>query len=112
LTGDSEKYMLFNNSRLEVQEMEFLIIENRKRSPSCKEKGGDAYDSGSNSRLEGNAIERRGSMNRIILGLFIVIVLWCGVAQASLVFTLGNNPQPLEENILLNSGVTGTTVFG
>ncbi|HEY3580151.1 MAG TPA: PEP-CTERM sorting domain-containing protein [Pyrinomonadaceae bacterium] len=27
-------------------------------------------------------------------------------------FTIGNNPQSNEENILLNSGATGTTVFG
>jgi hypothetical protein len=30
----------------------------------------------------------------------------------SVTFTLGNNPQPNEENILLSSGATGTTVFG
>jgi len=32
--------------------------------------------------------------------------------QAGIVFTLGNNPQPGEENVLLNKGTTGTTVFG
>lgn len=30
----------------------------------------------------------------------------------SVVFTLGNNPQPGEENVLLNKGTTGNTVFG
>jgi len=32
--------------------------------------------------------------------------------QAGVIFTLGNNPQPREENVLLNKGTTGTTVFG
>jgi hypothetical protein len=32
--------------------------------------------------------------------------------HAGIVFTLGNNPQPDEENVLLNTGTTGTTVFG
>src|SRR5262249_2352929 len=32
--------------------------------------------------------------------------------QATILFTLGNNPQPGEENVLLNQGSTGTTVFG
>jgi len=30
----------------------------------------------------------------------------------SVVFTLGNHPQPGEENVLLNKGTTGHTVFG
>ena len=33
-------------------------------------------------------------------------------SRAGIVFTLGNNPQPGEENVLLNNGKTGTTVFG
>jgi hypothetical protein len=32
--------------------------------------------------------------------------------RADVVFTLGNNPQPGEENVLLNSGAIGNTVFG
>jgi hypothetical protein len=35
-----------------------------------------------------------------------------GTIHADIVFTLGNNPQPGEVNILLNSGGTGTTVMG
>lgn len=31
---------------------------------------------------------------------------------ANVVFTLGNNPQPNEENVLLNNGTTGATVQG
>src|SRR4051812_43300186 len=33
-------------------------------------------------------------------------------ASATTIFTLGNNPQPGEENILLNDGTIGTMVFG
>jgi hypothetical protein len=35
-----------------------------------------------------------------------------GTLHADIVFTLGNNPQPDEVNILLSSGGTGTTVTG
>src|SRR6516225_1255213 len=35
-----------------------------------------------------------------------------GSSRASIIFTLGNHPQPGEENVLLNTGSTGTTVFG
>jgi len=35
-----------------------------------------------------------------------------GSLQATVVFSLGNNPQPGEENVLLNKGTTGNTVFG
>jgi hypothetical protein len=31
---------------------------------------------------------------------------------SSITFTLGNHPQPGEDNVLLNTGTTGTTVFG
>jgi hypothetical protein len=33
-------------------------------------------------------------------------------ARADIVFDLGNHPQPNEENILLNTGESGSTVFG
>lgn len=33
-------------------------------------------------------------------------------AEAGIIFELGNNPQPDEQNILLNDGTTGTTVVG
>ena len=33
-------------------------------------------------------------------------------SRADAVFTLGNNPQPNEENVLLNSGTIGTTIEG
>ena len=50
-----------------------------------------------------------------VLSLVFGAVLLLSGAQAkadSVTFTVGNNPQTDEENILLNSGATGTTVFG
>src|SRR4051795_5942432 len=48
--------------------------------------------------------------------LLYAAVVGIGLAPASsragIVFTLGNNPQPGEENVLLNKGTTGNTVFG
>ena len=42
------------------------------------------------------------------------IILFSGASAKadSVTFTVGNNPQQNEENILLNSGASGTTVFG
>ena len=48
-----------------------------------------------------------------VLILIAVIAFSTKIAKAdSVTFTLGNNPQQDEENILLNNGTTGTTVFG
>jgi len=46
--------------------------------------------------------------------VFLAILICSGTpAKAdSVTFTIGNNPQPNEENVLLNNGTTGTTVFG
>ena len=56
------------------------------------------------------------SIRRIVVPSFflLAILTFSGiVAKAdSVTFTIGNNPQPDEENILLNSGAVGTTVFG
>lgn len=47
------------------------------------------------------------------LTLIAIIACYGSAAKAdSVTFTVGNNPQPNEENILLNSGATGPTVFG
>jgi len=48
-------------------------------------------------------------MKRFSLALFSL--LSCGVAHASIIFTLGNNPSG-DVNILLNSGLSGNTVQG
>ena len=42
---------------------------------------------------------------------FAALLAW-STARADIVFTLGNNPQPGEENVLLNKGSTGSTVSG
>ena len=56
------------------------------------------------------------SVRRITIPcLLLFAFLACSgiVAKAdSVTFTIGNNPQQDEENILLNNGTTGTTVFG
>lgn len=46
--------------------------------------------------------------------LLIAIITFSSTAAKadSVTFTIGNNPQPNEENVLLNSGAQGTTVFG
>jgi hypothetical protein len=55
-------------------------------------------------------------INRTVVPLLIfivTIVISVTTARAdSVTFTIGNNPQNNEENILLNSGAQGTTVFG
>src|ERR1041385_3065619 len=48
-----------------------------------------------------------------LLSLLVFVVFSVTTAKAdSVTFTIGNNPQSDEENILLNSGATGITVFG
>jgi hypothetical protein len=51
-------------------------------------------------------------MKQAVLSLTIALFLSCSVAQADVIFTLGNNPQPNEENITLNSGLSGLVVTG
>jgi len=48
-------------------------------------------------------------MKLFSFGLFSIVS--CGLAHASIVFTLGNNPSG-DVNILLDSGLSGTTVQG
>jgi len=48
-----------------------------------------------------------------LLSLILFILSTITTAKAdSVTFTLGNNPQQDEENILLNNGITGNPVFG
>lgn len=44
--------------------------------------------------------------------LAVLVVVWSGTAHADVIFILGNNPQPNEENILVGNGTSGATVFG
>ncbi len=56
------------------------------------------------------------NLKRLVFPIFastLLCALFVTNAKADAVtFTLGNNPQPNEENVLLNAGTTGTTVFG
>jgi len=47
-----------------------------------------------------------------MLAVAVLAVFSVVPAHADIIFMLGNNPQPNEANVLLNSGVTGTTVTG
>ena len=40
------------------------------------------------------------------------LLVGCSSVRADITFTLGNNPQADEENVLLNSGDSGTTITG
>jgi hypothetical protein len=53
-------------------------------------------------------------MKRVVATAIAVLVMSVTPAwvHADIVFQLGNNPQPDEENVLLNSGETGNPVFG
>jgi hypothetical protein len=50
-------------------------------------------------------------MNRFVLAICLSLVAPV-ISWADIIFTVGNNPQPGEENVLLNSGTTGSTVTG
>src|SRR5438094_9447494 len=41
-----------------------------------------------------------------------IVLFGPSLSRADLNITLGNNPQPGEENVLLNTGTTGNTVLG
>jgi hypothetical protein len=49
---------------------------------------------------------------KTLAAIAVLLIVTCGTSDASIIFTLGNNPQPNEDNILLNSGATGTLVTG
>ena len=55
-------------------------------------------------------IDKIGFSFLMFLGLIVCSAV--GAKADSVTFTIGNNPQSNEENVLLNSGATGTTVFG
>ena len=44
--------------------------------------------------------------------LVLLVLGLVGAANATIVISAGNNPQPNEENVLLTNGMTGTTVTG
>jgi len=79
--------------------------------PIDKRRGKD-----SNRRLTffPGASERIPDMRRSLWIILAVLLVAIGApaAYADGVFTLGNNPQPTEQNILFGSTQTGATVFG
>ena len=46
----------------------------------------------------------------VFTGVFALLAP--SLSRANAIFTLGNNPQPNEQNVLLNKGSTGTTITG
>jgi hypothetical protein len=51
-------------------------------------------------------------VKRLLVMMAVSGMLWSATASADVVFTLGNNPQPGEENVLLTAGATGASIFG
>ena len=48
---------------------------------------------------------------KLLVALTALVVLWAVEANATAILTPGNNPQ-LDENVLLNTGITGNPIFG
>jgi len=48
---------------------------------------------------------------KLLVAVAAVGVMWASEAQATAILTIGNNPQP-DENVLLNTGATGLSIFG
>src|SRR2546421_6100963 len=47
-----------------------------------------------------------------VLVVLAAVLTFSGTARADVIFTLGNNPQPNEENILFQTPETGLTING
>ena len=47
-----------------------------------------------------------------LIAIPVLAIASCGMMNASILFSLGNHPQPDEVNVLLKSGTTGTLVTG
>ena len=47
----------------------------------------------------------------MFLVLMAVVLMWASEARATAILTIGNDPQ-LDENVLLNTGLTGNPIFG
>lgn len=50
--------------------------------------------------------------NRMLALALSISLAWSSAALADVIFTLGNNPQPDENNILFSVGETGATITG
>ena len=49
---------------------------------------------------------------KTLLVLMGVVWMWASEAHATAILTLGNDPQPDDENVLLNTGLSGNPIFG
>jgi hypothetical protein len=52
------------------------------------------------------------NLKRITVVVSLAFAIWAPTAAADVIFTLGNNPQPDENNILFAAGETGTLITG
>src|SRR6476660_6337660 len=52
------------------------------------------------------------NLNQTAILSALVFAAWASAASADVIFTLGNNPQPDENNILFSAGETGTLITG
>jgi hypothetical protein len=50
--------------------------------------------------------------NLLVVGATLLLPIWATSVSADVIFTLGNNPQLDENNILFATGETGTTIVG
>ncbi len=48
---------------------------------------------------------------KMLLVHMAVVLMWASEAHATAILTIGNDPQP-DENVLLNTGLTGNPIFG
>ena len=49
---------------------------------------------------------------KMLLVLMSVVLMWASEARATAILTLGNDPQLGDENVLLNTALTGNPIFG
>jgi hypothetical protein len=62
--------------------------------------------------MQGNIRKREHTMTSLGRALVFLACCGCAGAHADIIFTIGNHPQPSEENVLLNNGTTGNQVTG
>ncbi len=49
---------------------------------------------------------------KMFLVLMAVVLMWASEAHATAILTIGNDPQLGDENVLLNTGLSGNPIFG
>lgn len=51
-------------------------------------------------------------MKKLLVAVAATVAIWSGEARATVILTAGNIPQAGDENVLLNTGLTGNPIFG